>query len=708
MEDILKTAVTSALKLISSKETIAEYWVSKESQFKDIVWNFPNPTPGARSNVSKINWGMELLDGSKLTDPQHAARLYWVRALVLTLIISPAEGRAPAPGSMGAMLAAKWLMSWMSERSYYLPAELTPTVIENYIEDLPRLILDQQDNEEIAVGTVKSALKILSYLWLQRDALRKIGILSLQEDPFFMSGVITVAEGIATKPTGGWIKPLPDEVAIPLFNKALWFIGNPAEDVIRIIAGSLPIGPNEPRKARAQRIDNFLSGFQFGVAEGDESPWHEPLDQSHVENAGKDLRMIRLRALFDSVREACTIIIQGTSGMRLSELMGISAGVDRNTGLPCGVRLEDGLSGQYEWFVIRTVLSKTEEGGGRDVDWVLGMRPKGSSELPPAVHALLVLNRLFEPWRAVAGTARLLLQGGVSAHLPLPTTALTAMSGEKCGERMKRFIDTWVDLSALPDSSKHKLEENDLVKWREHGGKNFTTHMLRKSWAAFTLAVDPRLLPAIQMQFHHLSLAMTESGYIGNNPLLIEALDSVSIQKRNLMLFELVTGKVSLAGRMGEKLEAAAVELREKVGEMRPQARWKHIAEWADSNELKMYFSEYATCCPIKTSEMRCNDAAGTPGWIRSSPNFAYREPTLCAGCSCAIMDKSHEVFWTERYVKNRLTLHNVERLGISQNLRVIRDRATQAEKVLKKFGAKVELLDDQITRMLDAGEVYA
>jgi hypothetical protein len=268
---------------------------------------------------------------------------------------------------------------------------------------------------------------------------------------------------------------------------------------------------------------------------------------------------------------------------------------------------------------------------------------------------------------------------------------------------MRRFIRRWLDLSQLPDESHHKVEDNDLVSWRESKGAIFSTHMLRKTWAQFTLACDARLLPAIQMQFHHLSLAMTEGGYIGRNPLLIEALDSVSAQKRNLMLFESLTGKRLLAGRMGEQLEGAMVQLRAEVGNLSTSQKWKRTVEWADRNDLKMFFAAHGTCCPARTSEMRCHDSSRTPVWIRGAPNTVAREPSLCAGCACAVMDQSHEPFWSDRYIDSEVSIKQANELGMDKEpFREIQFRADQARNILKKFGANLNMLDARVASTME------
>jgi integrase len=707
-------------------EELGEYRVSEHSQFKDEHWCFINPTPGARAGRSTLNWTMTLLDGSRLSDVRHTARLHWVKVLVLTLLVLPSDGRRPAPGAMEMQQRyLQWLLSWMSDAGYHHPHELTPTVIRHYLDQLPVLIASRSDDGEIGVATATMALTALMQLWNQRQALARMGVESLPRHPFEGSGAHTIAKGIATKAMG-WIQPLPDEVAIPLLNKAAWFLGAPADDVLRLLdvvrdplAGtkvtvkkkSKDAGNVAPRitgknAARLSRTMRFLETFEFSIPDGDRKPWHEPLDWAYENSSeSRGARIARVKELWEAVRDAAAIIVQATSGMRVSELLGILAGTDEATGLSNGVRLELSATGLYEWFVIRTQLSKTEEGSPREVDWVLGMRPVGSNETPLAVRALQILDQLHAPWRACASTARLILVGRQGTSLPVPSVRLGAMAIDSANEAMQRFITHWLDLSDLPDESARKTEDNDLVRWRESKGKMFRTHMLRKAWAQFALACDSRLLPAIQMQFHHISLAMTEGGYIGRNPLLLDELDSMSTQKTNLAIFDIIVGRNKLAGRMGEQLEQALAKLRAEAGELPTTEKWRQAVEWAERNNLKMFFTAHATCFPTRTSEMRCHDASNTPVWLRKAPNTETREPSVCAGCSCAIMDKSHEPFWSDRYVGCEVSVRQAEVSGAhSGPFREIRFRADQARGILKKFGADLDALDAHVASIMENG----
>lgn len=708
-----------------SDEELHTLRVTEFSTFLDHIWERKPTTPGQSDHTGRLKWSIELFDGTRLTDPQNAKRLLWARKLMAVLLKAPSDGLGPGVASTGTIKRGlQFLISWMSYHGYHHPHELTPEVVNHYLEDLPRFLLDHQDSEEISDSQAILGLKILNYLWTERRVLTLWDIPTMQSNPFGTKSSSFYAKQIATK-ARGWIEPLPDEVAIPLFNKAAWFLSTPAEDVIRLldivrdpladtdyiefvvaIQGKDHIRRRRPGKMavpRQRRANKFLASFQFSTQPGDTHPWHPPLNETHEAESGMTPKA-RVRQLFQAVREACAITIQGTTGMRISELMGIKAGLDPVTDLPLGVRIESSATGLYDVFLIRTELAKTEKGLPREVDWVLGLRPKDSTDEPLAVGALRLLNRLFEPWRPWANSDRLFLADTGGETFRLKSTGQSAMTSKVMHDGMKRFIEGWVDLSSLPDESKHKIRDNDLMEWRESKGTIITTHMLRKSWAQYVFAVDPALAPAIQLQFHHLSLAMTDTGYIGSNPLLMQSMNQVAEQQRNLLIFETVMGRSSIAGKMGEQIERATRGLAEEVKELPMSEAWQRTVEFCDEQGLTIFFSPYATCLPIHTSTMRCHDGAHTPFGLRMKPNNNTREPSLCAGCDNFIMDYRHIHFWQERYLQNWITYKQAEKREDANEgqFRVFLGRAQQAGKLLKKAGADMKALERQVKKAVD------
>lgn len=695
------------------------FQITPLSKGGDVFWALPPTTPGSKITSCRVNWSMELHDGSRLTDSRHARRLTWAKRLMALILCAPANGKVPAPASLLLFQQGfKWLVSWMAMRFIHDPDELD---VQAYIEDLPRFIAESKDDDEITVAQGNRALVILAFLWSERRLLKKWGVPTLAENPFRDHGSNYFAKVIATK-AQGWTPPLPDEVALPLFNQVAWWLGQPAEDVIRLLeyvddplAGKeLEISTAQSKRgfrkqvagvehqARRKRADRLFAEFTFSVLPGDSQPWHAALSEATEIDQLDRTRAQRVRILFDAVREACALCVQGFSGLRISELMGIEEGYDADSGLPKGVRVEDSATGLYHVYVIRTVLSKTEEGLPREMDWVLGMCPKGSPEEPLPVRALRLLNRLHAPWRARATTSRLMLAGSVGAVLPTKSAALGPMTSEKMLNAMKRFMARWVDLSNLPDESKHKIRDNDLVPWRESNGSVFKSHMLRKSWAQFMFAVDPRLMPAIQLQFHHLSIAMTDTGYIGNNPLLVVDMDSVATQARNQMILEVIMGRNPLAGKMGEQLERATNALANHVKDMPTSDAYNAVVDYCEHAQLQIFFSPHGICMPVQTHEMRCQDEASTPLLLRKQPNARTRQPSLCAGCGCFVLDARHADFWASRYLDNWLAYKRAERTGDVSGYKVIKERANQAGKLLKKIGVNVVELDNQIEKRLE------
>lgn len=105
---------------------------------------------------------------------------------------------------------------------------------------------------------------------------------------------------------------------------------------------------------------------------------------------------------------------------------------------------------------------------------------------------------------------------------------------------------------------------------------------------------------------------------------------------------------------------------------------------------------------PVQTHEMRCQDEVGTPLLLRKQPNARTRQPSVCAGCGCFVLDARHAGFWASRYMDNWLAYKRAERSGDVSGYKVIKERAKQAGKLLKKIGLNVVQLDSQIDRTLE------
>ena len=710
---VIKTTVAGPLHLRQDAD-LPEAWVSTTSQWKSRTWDLDNPTNGAKASGSRIIWDIELHNGHNLLDATHGALLDWLRRFVWSLFAAPC-GNAVAlkPGSAGVVSAGlARLVPWLVENSIRLPKELDRAALDIYRQDLPSLMAasaddlnDDLDDTAIGQSMAYSALSIVYKLWQQRQAFLDCGIEPMPDRPWpEMQGANTLAKEIATE-AKGWIQPLPDEIAVPLINRATWFLGTCAEDVIRLQEalmeayhrppGAHGNGPGVSTPARSYRQRSACADFSFSVPAGDSVPWHPPLLRKKIDDSSQS-SLLRSLQLVKRVQAAAMLDIQWSTGMRASELCGLSAGVDLKTGLPSSVEVRVSASGLNEEFILRGELSKMEE-VPREVPWRLGMRPLGSEELPIAVRALLVLDRLLAPYRDLFRTDRLLVSLTSKNGLPKTSDGVGRMTCQQINNLYRDFIAEWVDLSQIPDESEHRIAPGDLVKWRESKGRIITSHQLRKTYAQYVLAVEPRLLPAVKRQFHHMSLAMTERGYWGNNIRQIEPIHAVAAQQTAMLMYELATGRTKVAGKMGVQLEEHIADLSQRLSGMGIERGWREAVRWVRSNGLHITFGAHGGCLPLRPSKMECWKRASERPLGSSAPNYDTREPGVCAGCSCFWMDARHVPFWEIRYVENEVAYREGIARGDEPSFRRIRDRAAQARAFLLHVGADVKLLDQRV-----------
>ena len=388
--------------------------------------------------------------------------------------------------------------------------------------------------------------------------------------------------------------------------------------------------------------------------------------------------------------------------MRTSEIASLTAGFDEATGLPTCVRVRESVTGLNEVFLLRSLLIKTEP-APIEAEWLLAMRPLGSTDVPLPVHALILLNRLYAPIRAVTGAQQLFAPNlsGRSGFIGRPVkdesheTRRLVFSG-----RIRAFLKRWVDLSGLPNESAHKLEDNDLVRYRESQGACVFPHSFRKAYANFALATDTRLLPAVQMQFKHMSSAMTEAGYWGSKRTQIEPINSMQQQQTALMIFEAATGQGLLAGRMGEQIEEHIGDLRTTIEGLGRSSAWHETVRFVEKFDLRLWFAPHGKCMPLAQREMRCHELAGTTPNGSLQPNYEWREPSTCIGCTNFVLDQRHKAFWLNRFVEysSAVTAHSSD--GSARGaLRVMSERAVQAKILLRKLGMSEQNLRDALDR---------
>lgn len=698
---IIKGSTASPLH-IRPASALQDEWVSSRSQWKSPRWLLDTNGHGDRG-YAVINWDIPLGGGRSLLDPEFAGLLDWIRRFVWTLYAVPgrkAHRMKPSSSShIGTGLGI--FVPWLVEQNIYWPHEITRSALEHYWEDLPALIVAKRERngssqKEISGGTAYACVSIVFRLWQQGAVLAQAEIKPMPEHPSEnLETCNAIAKRIANEERG-WIQPLPDEVAIPLLNRAAWFLGGPADDLLNL-RDQMELAYNAVAidKIGEIRQRKVCYAWDFMTVAEDSEPWHPKLTSYPSRGPQRMLQLMK------HLQAAAMISLQAFTGMRVSELCGLPMGMNLETGLPSAVEMRVSASGLNEVFTIRTELTKTEE-VPRDVVWYLGMRPLGSNSLPLPVRALMVLNRLGEPYRDLIESDRLLLSLRASRGLPKSSKGVAKMKRETVLQLYKDFVGNWVDLTGLPDESRHRTSEGDLIEWRESKGRIIKTHQLRKTFALYVLAVEPRLLPAVKRQFQHVSLAMTEGGYWGRNPLQIESLHSVSSQQTALLMYELATGRTRVAGKGGSRFTRGAEELRDLIDGMDVEHGWRTSVKWVRRMDIESVIAQHGACAPLSASEMECWKKIGLRPLGHTQPNYDVREPGLCAGCAAFWMDARHIPTWEERFIENEIAFRRGEALGQAASFRRVKERARQARNLLTYIGHNLAVAEERIRAGLE------
>ena len=737
---ILQSNVSHPIHERAARDLIGIY-ISSVSKWEDDIWKLDTDRHGGGDYIS-INWRIPSHDGSILTSPQHAQMLDWIRRVVWSLFAAPGDNCAPlSPTTIGQTISGlRIVVPWLIDNHVRWPREMTQKVLDEFLADLPGLICrrgdvsnpaeeqssnddlsdveedDAEDDDGLSHSAARRAIAVFYYIWRQRKALQRAQIDPMPSAPWpDENGPLALAAKIAPM-VEGWVRPLADEIAIPLLNKAMWFLGVPGRDVVRL-AHDLEVArttaPPKQReysesgqkKARLRRQRLAIANFSFLTIWGESHPWHVKLGK-YSSADGEGDGPYRARRLVTSVQAACMVVLQAFTGMRVSELCALRAGVNPASGLPIDVTVKVSPTGLNEEFVLWSELTKGQI-HPRKFPWLLGARRLGDTELPPGVQAMVLLDQLLAPFRSMIQSDRLLVSLKSRRSLPKSSDGVAKITRAKILKLYKDFIAEWVDLSSLPDQSQSAVEPNDLVIWRESGGNVITTYQLRKTYANYVLSVHPNLLPAVKRQFHHASMAITENAYWGSSSPQIEPIRSVSSQMTAQLLFDAIHGRSTLTGRMGDQILEYLDGLRQLVQGLSMPTAWIRLNQWVDTNALHVNHAPHGACIPIQTRRMEC--------WKRTQqrplgalvPNYATREASLCVGCSCFAMNERHKPFWVERYVDNATNVRRLISQGCrEQDVQEMQRRADQAKKKLFALGEDLHKLDNEVAKRLETYEI--
>lgn len=655
-----------------------------EFEFSAPRWTLRHMTPGRKTDRAVFDWRIRLDNDATLLDPEYAGLLFELRIFVWTMLYD-ARGAAPtAPGSLTALSQgveslARWMvgngMSALSEISNAASWEYVQNFLEHHQDKVPGK--KKTRPREVSHATAWVRLTVLSYVYRQRAALRERGVEPPREPPFDGRAVDDVVTNDLDLRKPVKLSPLPDDVVLPILAAAQRMLGTPADDVIKLQRQVLAAYEHADmetvdvlsRTGKYRAALDVMESFPISTLPGETKPWTSLREEyPRTSRPGAD-GWIRgnqiLRRLILSVQGSAVSCIHGLTGLRASELCSFDAG-DGDTGHPSCVRSEITPDGLLEIFYCTGVESKTSK---HSAEWVIGVRPAGSDYLPPPVRAFDVLHALFAPWRKLGRTNKLLVSFSDARGLPRQASSVGRMTTGALTIIQNQFLQEWCDLSHVSEASKAQLGEKLHIRGQQW----------RTTFATYLFRVDSGLLPAISRHFKHMSIAMTERGYIGTDVAMIEAVTSQIVNETTRFFFAAATGTANFAGGIGKLVR----KFREQLREALPDQSLDMARRFVLDNQITLIPLRYGKCFIHLQPELsRCHELGGTTHWSRQSPNLAMRGPGTCAGCLLFAASSEDLPFWQDRAAERAAAL---EGLSIKDpSMRTLAAQLHQAQNMIR------------------------
>lgn len=658
------------------------------------VWDLPNSTPGSKTYASKIIWEIGLPDGSCLTDKRNQHLLRDMQLFIVSRVTDPrgvAQASAATCGADGRALRV--LARWMNYRGLTRITDITTSSTWDYVDFL--LVERQSQNvdesqEQINAGhgasfktnglshsTVSRDVNILPLLFRQREAMKALGGGALESVPYDGRSTLSVVREDIGLRRDGRLMPIPDDVAVPVLNASARLLGVPSRDVIalqEIHEDVVSLGPGQDRLDAYHRNRQRLLDFEFGIREYEERPWRKPITpHTRVMRDGRRVHIKEiqaLRRLIVSLQTACVIVLQGLTGLRAHELIGIEVEEELVDGLPSCVRTDCNGSGSIRRYYL---TGRTHKRRARDEEWLLGASLEGSGYVPLPVQALLVLHELNSPWRKLGQTKSLLVTFSSTQGLPRRAKSVGSMTVSVLSVLQKEFVAEWTDLTAASEQSKIDFENGDALR----------PHRWRTTFAMFVMRVSPKLIPALSDHYKHLNATVTEAGYIGTNPALRDEMASARAQASAESLLRMTDESNPLIGRGAKLFHKHSRELAAAVAREPGITLFERTLSYVERLELYLYDAAIGQCLSsFAPSLSLCNKLAGYAGPLRPFPNDEFRTLSNCVKCELLVVSQDHEPYFADRVRKYEEMLSQNSEIDEPTYHRYLKQRLKQARQM--------------------------
>ncbi|MBT2117785.1 hypothetical protein KK141_17270 [Dyella sp. LX-66] len=634
------------------------YWrpsdlrIGRNTFYDEDLWEFEVTTLGQALKAYRIEWGA-------LGAPESLIASAWrplleeLKCLIWTLRYDR-RGRAPIDGGSIARITAAFrdLVPWMMESGYSSLSQVTSRASWDYVQWF-------RDNHErprkgskkariMSFATAWQGLHILWHAYDQADPMRERGFEPMGQAPYGGRNAFDITVNDLKLHQSDKLDPFPDKLAIPLLTTAARWVALYAEDILRLHTLWLSDVLPQPNTFLIQKIGARIRGdFQFSNDPETGLPWMT-FDGSWTRlDENDDERTITLgdapRRLVSDLVSACLIVLMGTTGMRSSDVASIHVDEKRDGLYPSCIERRLSMDGLTEMFLLKGVEQKRSHA---EHSWVLGGRLVGTDEQPLPLQAVLVLERLFAPYRKVSGERALVITFPRSRSLAVTKDNVNTIKATWVSNIQRNFANNYVKLGLTKHTRRKKSKE-----------RAFRTQQWRGTFAMFVIRTNKRALGPLATHFNHVDTLMTEHGYIGNDPELLQLVDDARVNLATNTLMSLVTESEPFAGGLEFHLRPATQALKAELRDLEEEDRLARIRGVVVDHNLRLHFTDYGICGIAVTPVIaRCHQLSGTDAVGNERPNFATRRPSICAGCQNFLVSRDNLPFWKERAMLLRST----------------------------------------------------
>jgi hypothetical protein len=589
------------------------------------------------------------------------------------------------------------LVTWMYRNAVWTFADLTPEIADWYKSDLLEAgpngiegdgedeeqdsdVEFESDRDEISVSKLLVRLRVLVDIFELSQEFENFPELRLPAHPFRGESVTSLAESLAIS-SDGWIPRIPDEVFNPLMQITLDWIDVYSKDILFAQGEYFRVMDSRRRYAGhnyGEFVDAALLNVRFDSCGQLSYQWRPPLLPTAARRKGGASPSnatrgptSQLRDLIEHLEAAGLTCIQATTGMRISETLDAKAEPRQANGWPACLTQRVSRTGLYDLFYFSSHIFKGErDEQGTPFEWLLGVRPAGTDFLPIAVRGVLILDKLFQPWRDRFKCDYLVMSLGKGGGLPHSAPASMKPLTDRHARILKRFVRQEVELPA------------EFADW------NLTSHQYRKTFCQDIVRINPRALPAIQEHYGHASAYITDEAYAGNDATMLKLIDDVATREAARIMLDRVYGKLPLGGKLADVIDARETVIRELLdGLDSSERRLSALAHALSVEGIMIFTSDYLDCFFRSVHSMCHFVALGHFDKNATRPLRAYRTRENCSACQNGVINSYHTPYWEKDYRLNEHIRRANEEIGDLRTAAVAASRAAQARSVLRRFG---------------------